>query len=361
MSAERCELAPGYSICRLLQGGWQLADGHARKPLDRPALLRDLEQAVELGATTFDCADIYTGVESLLGELLRRLGPRGEAIQIHTKLVPDLAVLPGIDRHYVEGIVERSLRRLGRERLDLVQLHWWDFDVPGHLEAAGWLDELRRAGKVRCLGTTNYDALHLAELLDAGVPVVSDQVQYSLLDRRPELGEAPSLVELCQERGVHLLAYGALAGGFLTAAWHGRPEPAGELENRSLVKYRLIIEELGGWPIFQELLGALSEIAKRRGVDPAAVALRWVLDRQAVAGAIVGARSSDRWVCNRAAFALRLEPADLALLDSVLERTRGPGGAVYALERNRQGRHGAIMRYDLNRAATETTGETIEP
>ena len=118
-----------------------------------------MDRFVDAGITTFDCADIYTGVEALIGEWLKRRGARGAAVpvQVHTKYVPDLDRLPTHSRADVVRGVDRSLARLGVERLDLVQLHWWDYDVPGYVDAAAWLDELRRAGKIRHVGLTNFD------------------------------------------------------------------------------------------------------------------------------------------------------------------------------------------------------------
>ena len=117
--------------------------------------------------------------------------------------------------------VDRSLTRLQVERLDLVQLHWWDFDVPGYIEAAVWLDELRRAGKIRNVGLTNFDRLRLTEILAAGVPIATHQVQCSVLDRRP----AGGMAALCAERGIRLLCYGAVAEGSSASATCGGPSP----------------------------------------------------------------------------------------------------------------------------------------
>ena len=185
----RAQLAPGYTISRLLKGGWQLAGGHG--PVDTAAALADMDRFVDAGITTFDCADIYTGVEALIGEWLKRRGARGAArpVQVHTKYVPDLDRLPTHSRADVVRGVDRSLARLGVDRLDLVQLHWWDYDVPGYVDAAAWLDELRRAGKIRHIGLTNFDQRRLAEIVAAGIPIVSHQVQYSVLDRRPANGD----------------------------------------------------------------------------------------------------------------------------------------------------------------------------
>ncbi|MBN2553436.1 MAG: aldo/keto reductase [Spirochaetales bacterium] len=345
---ERFTLAPGYSVSRIINGGWQLSAGHWLKgTIDREAALGAMAEAVEAGFTTFDCADIYTGVEELIGELIRRRRaegrPAGE-IQVHTKLVPDRSDLPRVDRRYVTAIVDRSLQRLGVERLDLVQFHWWDYDVPGCSEAALALDELRAAGKVRLVGLTNFDTEHLRLILDAGVSVASIQVQYSLLDRRSEHG----LLELCRRRGVGLFCYGSLAGGFISDRWLGKPAPS-DPDNRSLVKYRLIIEELGGWEAFQELLRELAAIAARHGVSSSAVAIRWALDRPGVAGVIVGTRSSRHIAANRDVFALNLEEADRRDLDAWLQRHPGPPGEPFGLERVEGGPHASIMKTELNR------------
>ena len=122
-----------------------------------------------------------------------------------------------------------------------MQLHWWDYAVPGVLDAISWLGDLRRAGKIRHLGLTNFDTPHVEAIAAAGVPVVSHQVQYSVLDRRA----AGDMARACRRHGIGLLAYGALGGGFLSERWLGQAAPREPLENRSLVKYRLIIDECG--------------------------------------------------------------------------------------------------------------------
>ncbi|MCH7823503.1 MAG: aldo/keto reductase [Acidobacteria bacterium] len=345
ISVSRVQLAGGYTIPRLVTGAWQLSAGHAIEPLERDAVLASFTALVDHGFTAFDCADIYTGVEELLGEFLAGLPveTRGR-VQVHTKFVPDRDALARVDRRYVETIIDRSLARLGVERLDLVQFSWWDYGVPGYVDVAGYLAELRRAGKIRLLGATNLDVVRLAEIVDAGVPMVSNQVQYSLLDARPEEG----MVAFCKKRGMALLCYGALAGGFLSKAWVGAAGPPDHPANRSLIKYGLIIEEFGGWALYQELLEALSGIADKHGVSIATVALRWVVDRPAVAAPIVGISRSDRTADNLAAFSLALDDDDRRDIDAVLSRRSGPPGDVFGLEREPGGKHAAIMRYNLN-------------
>jgi aryl-alcohol dehydrogenase-like predicted oxidoreductase len=177
---------------------------------------------------------------------------------------------------------------------------------------------------------------------EAGVPLASMQVQYSLLDRRPEHG----LVAL----GVPLLCYGTLAGGFFSERWLGAPEPGPELSNRSLIKYKLVIDDFGGWAAFQVLLRALKVIGDKHGVGIATVATRWVLDQPGVAAAIVGARYADHLHDTLAVFGLRLDAADHALLAPILSAHPGPGGDTYSLERDKAGRHGRIMKYNLNKS-----------
>src|SRR6185295_14935246 len=272
---------------------------------------------------------------------------RGAAapVEVHTKYVPDLDRLPTHSRADVVRGVERSLARLGVERLDLVQLHWWDYDVPGYVDAAAWLDELRRAGKIRHVGLTNFNQNRLEEIVTAGVPVVAHQVQYSVLDRRPVNGIAAH----CARNGIGLLCYGALAGGFLSDRYLGRTDPALPLENRSLVKYRLIIDEFGGWNRFQDMLAALGEVAARHGTSVGAVALRWVLDQPGVSGVIVGARHARHLDQIKQACTFALDEDDRAAIARVQSASSGPNGDTYDLERVKGGPHASIMRYTLAR------------
>ena len=336
----RVALAPGYSVSRLVKGGWQLAGGHGAVTAE--AAISDMQAFVDAGITTFDCADIYTGVEALIGRFVRRRG-HARDLQLHTKYVPDLTALGTLTAADVTRAIDRSLLRLGVETLDLVQFHWWDYDRPGLLDTAGWLGDVRATGKIRHVGATNFGTPALQLLLDAGVPMVSHQVQYSLLDARP----AEAMHRLCAARGVRLLCYGALAGGFLSERYLGAADPA-ELANRSLVKYRLIIEEFGGWARFQRLLGAAAGVARRHETTIGAVAIAWVLEQPDVAGVIVGARDARHLPHTVAAAGLALDDDDRQALRTVLADGPRVGGDVYDLERVTGGRHGAIMQYGLN-------------
>lgn len=332
----------------LIKGGWQLAGGHGA--VDADAAVRDMFAFAEAGITAFDCADIYTGVEALIGRFLREWrahhGAQAPRILVHTKCVPDLSALPTLTRADLERTIDRSLQRLGVEQLDLVQFHWWDYDVPGMVDAALHLRDLQREGKIGAIGVTNCDTAHITALLEAGVPVATHQVQLSVLDRRP-LG---AMHTLCSAHGIRLLCYGALAGGFLHERWLNAPAPAEPLENRSLVKYRLIIDEFGGWDAFQTLLHQLARIAHAHHVRVGTVALRWVLERSGSPAAIVGARNAAHLRSTLDARALQLTPADHAAIAGCVDG-RGPLGDVYDLERIKGGTHAVIMRTGLNAAA----------
>ena len=194
-----------------------------------------------------------------------------------------------------------------------MQFHWWDYAVPGAIDAAAHLKDMRREGKIELLGGTNFDARHTRALLRAGIPLATMQVQYSLLDDRPEHG----LVDVCRRHGIGLLCYGSVAGGFLSERWLGAAEPQGLLENRSLTKYKLVIDDFGGWPLFQTLLATLKSVALRHDADIATVASAWVLDRPQVAAVIVGARNGAHVVANARIMELRLDERDRAEIAAV--------------------------------------------
>ena len=344
LHAQTFELAPGYTISRLIRGGWQLAGGHGAIARDRA--IADMRAFLDAGITTFDCADIYTGVEEMIGDFRATLAPSDRArLKVHTKFVPDLSALATLSGADVERIIDRSLLRLRAEVLDLVQFHWWDYAIPGWIEAAQHLARLKERGKIRNVAGTNFDTPRSRAMIAAGVPLASMQVQYSLLDRRV----AGPMAALCAETGMKFLCYGTVAGGFLSSRWLGQPDPAEPLPNRSLVKYRLIIEEFGGWDAFQALLRLLDGIARKHAVSITAVATRWVLDQPHVGGAIVGARYADHLPDNLAVFRFALDTADRAAIGALLAAHPGPQGDFYALERDRHGPHGRIMKYELNR------------
>jgi aryl-alcohol dehydrogenase-like predicted oxidoreductase len=340
MNLETIDLAPGYRVTRLIRGCWQLAGAHG--PVDRKRAIEDLIAAAQSGISAFDCADAYTGVEELLGDMLAEYAKRHGAaeaaqIKIHTKYMPAADKLAWLTKADVAAGIDRSLQRLRRERLDLVQFHWWNYAVPRAAEVALWLVNLQRAGKIDRIGATNFNTAQIAAVIDAGVPVVANQVQYSLLDGRA----AGAMTQLCARTGMKLLCYGTLAGGFMTEKWLDAPAPKAEqLTTRSLVKYKDVIDDIGGWRVFQEILRAAKRVADRRGSSIANVATRYMLDQPQVAGVIVGATSGDRHLADNLKLArLSLSDADRDEIAAALAARIGPPGDCWDLERDPQGRH----------------------
>lgn len=347
MTVQSADLRPGHRISRVIKGGWQLAGDHGEVRPEQA--IADMEAFLDAGITTFDCADIYKGVEGMIGAFIadirrRRGAEAAERVVVHTKLVPDLGRLDDIRPHEVEAIVDRSLLRLRIDRLPLVQFFWWDMTRGDPVGALAALKDCQHKGKIANLGVTNWDTPAMDRFIDAGYDVASAQVQYSLLDRRP----AGAFAEWCARRNVQILCYGTLAGGFLTEHWLGRPDPGYAFENRSLVKYRLIIDEFGSWDLFQSLLATLKSIGDRHDVALSSVATRWALDQPQVAAAIVGARYARHLPQTLEVFRLTLGDADTDAIAGILAQAGGPHGPVYGLEGDRSGRHGRIMKYNLN-------------
>ena len=338
-------LAPGFSISKIIKGGWQLSQGHRAELQSDP--LRDMVAFAEAGVTTFDCADIYTGVEELIGKFLKfwkeKHGHQGN-IRILTKFVPDYDALETLDKKYVERIIDRSLRRLGQERLDMVQFSWWNYQVPRYVETAGWLQELQKSGKIELLSGTNFNAQATKEILDAGIQLSTMQLQYSVLDNRPE----QKMSQLCTDRNLFMLCYGTMAGGFLSNRWLGKPEPLPPFENRSLVKYKLMIDTCGGWDWFQSLLETLDGISKKHQVSMSQVAGRFMLDQNRVGGLIIGASSASHLQENLGLFSFELDESDRQAIQNHRGNIPASSGDVFDLERIKEGPHGSIMRYNLN-------------
>jgi aryl-alcohol dehydrogenase-like predicted oxidoreductase/enamine deaminase RidA (YjgF/YER057c/UK114 family) len=313
---ETMELAPGLTICRVLNGLWQIADLERDGNLLDPAATAEfMDPYVAAGFTSFDMADHYGSAEVIAGRY-RVDHSDGAPTQMLTKWVPEPGLL---SRATVREAVQRALERLQADRLQLLQFHAWHYPDPAWLDALFWLNELREEGLIQHLGVTNFDAAHLRVALASGVPLVSNQVSFSLIDRRA----SGPLTELCAEHDVKLLAYGTLAGGFISERWLGAGEPV-ELETWSQMKYKRFIDAAGGWQPFQDLLGAVFRVAEKHGVTIATVASRCMLDEPAVAGVILGSRlgRSEHVQENLAIFRLALDDEDRDLIAAAGERLR---------------------------------------
>lgn len=335
------ELAPGYSIARVINGCWQLSTDHGGGPKSARDTLRIFADLFGHGFTTFDCADIYTGVEETLGRFRKTLSNPNE-MQIHTKYVPDRDTLSQLTDSQIDAAVDRSLRRLGVERLDLLQFHWWNYDVEGLDKLIDRLCHAQRAGKIRLLGATNFNTAQVRRILDSGMTLVSLQSQYSLLDRRPETAMTP----FCSQADIRLLPYGVLAGGFLSEKYLDSKPPS--TMNRSLQKYRLIVDEIGGWQKYQDLLHTLSDISQKHGASISTIAARWVMDKPSVAAIILGVGGTSRATRNLRLFEIALDDSDRKQLEAHLSDSNSPSGDMYDLERDTDGRHAGVIKTNLH-------------
>eukprot|EP00850_Spirogloea_muscicola_P013305 SM000089S23861 [mRNA] locus=s89:415487:418677:+ [translate_table: standard] len=316
----------------------------------------------EAGLTTFDLADIYGPAEELFGQFINRCRrEKGDQfagnIQGLTKWCPP----PGrMTRQIVEEGINRSRRRMDVSALDMVQLHWqalpntadapfarlwpaaclcnytlgaqtfrlwgcrWDYDVSGYIDALKHLTDLKEEGKLKTVALTNFDTRRLQTILENKIPVVSNQVQHSIVDMRPQ----QDMVEICKLMEVQFITYGTLLGGLLSEKYLDSREPNSfggpKLSTPSLNKYKRMIDAWGGWRLFQELLRAVNTVAKKHDVSISTVGLRYILDQPCVAGSMVGVRLGvrDHIADTLQAFGLVLDEDDLGSIRAVTDKSK---------------------------------------
>lgn len=315
----RCyQLASDLRICRILNGMWQVAGGHGT--IDHNLALADMLRYHDAGFTSWDLADIYGPAEDFIGEFRRLLltlkgNEEIERIQSLTKWVPQ----PGkITRSMVKENIEKSLRRMNVGTLDLLQFHWWDYNNPYYIDALKYLSDLKDKGIIKHIGLTNFDTEHMQIIMDSGSKIISNQVQFSIIDRRPEV----KMLSFCQRHNVSLLAYGSICGGLISERYLGKSEPSNvELNTLSLRKYKKMIDAWGGWNLFQDLLTSLKRVGQKHGVSIANVATSYILKKPQVGGVIIGARLGivEHISDNTQVFGFILDKSDQDEIDSICE------------------------------------------
>lgn len=312
---DRIRLTPDLEISRLVCGLWQVADIEKNGETIDPQTGADaLAAYAKAGFDTFDMADHYGSAEIITGRLLARF-EGADRPRAFTKWCPE----PGpMTREIVRRGVEERLERLNVSKIDLLQFHWWTFEHPAWLDALHEMQAMKDEGLIGALGLTNVDAAHLALALADGIEIVSNQVSFSLIDRRA----AGDLSRVCARSGVKLLAYGTLCGGFLSEKWLGKTEPT-EIGDWSRSKYKRFIDAAGGWEPYQAILRAAADIARKHNVSLSNVASRWVLEHDAVAATIIGARlgESEHRDDNLNVFRFALDADDHAALDAAFAQT----------------------------------------
>ena len=303
---ERYNLADDLSISRVLTGLWQIADlERDNKTLDPTKTAAYLQPYVEAGFTSFDMADHYGSAEIITGTF-KNSNPLGHKVQLFTKWVPTPKVT---SKEQVRVAISRSLERMKADQLDLLQYHAWNYCDPEWLDSMFWLQELKEEGIIKHIGVTNFDASHLQVAIASGIEIITNQISYSLIDQRAY----HQMSATCKKYGVRLLAYGTLAGGFLSERWLNTPEPQQDnLETWSQMKYKRFINEAGGWVAFQKVLSIVHQIAQKHHSTIANISSRYMLDQAHVAGIILGARLgiSNHMEENKEIFQLELTQKD---------------------------------------------------
>ncbi|MGH0140665.1 UNVERIFIED_CONTAM: hypothetical protein FKN15_037773 [Acipenser sinensis] len=257
----KVRLSEGLEICRILNGMWQVSGAHG--PIDTPKAVNAMDAYINAGLTTFDMADIYGPAEDIFGAFSSQV-------------------------NYPRGNVDTGCSGTGE------------------------------------LALTNFDTKRLEEITGKGIRISSNQVQYSLIDRRPMV----KMAQFCDSQGIQLLAYGTLGGGLISEKYLGAAEPRGqgELKTASLSKYKNMINMWGGWGLFQELLGSLDSVARSQHCTIVNVAIKYILDMPAVGGVIVGSRlgvpGAEHIQENLKSFEVNLSANDISKIESVLSRSK---------------------------------------
>jgi aryl-alcohol dehydrogenase-like predicted oxidoreductase len=190
------------------------------------------------------------------------------------------------------------------------------------MDALKYLSDLRDKGIIKHLGLTNFDTEHMEMMVDSNIHIVSNQVQYSIIDRRPEV----KMIPFCMKHNISLLAYGSICGGLISERYLGRTQQPSilDLNTLSLRKYKKMIDAWGGWNLFQDLLSVLNRIAQKYNVSIANVATRYILDKSAVvAGVIIGVRLGivDHRNNNAQVFNFSLDKSDYDDIDTVCTKS----------------------------------------
>ena len=254
---------------------------------------RIMDAAWELGITTFDTADAYGGgrSETIVGKWIasRSVSP---GLVTKTFNPMEAGADHGLARTRMTRQLESSLERLGVDRVDVYLAHEFDPDVPAN-ELVGTFEGLVGISLIRAWGVSNFDAEQLRSLLETGTPAVV-QNSYSLLDRADERG----VVELCAAFGISYTPFSPLAGGWLTGKYkRDTPVPEGSRMAMRPGPY----EHLRNEGTFAAL-DRFAEVAAQRGVQPATLAISWLLAQPHVTAVVVGPRRPEQ-----------LEPALTAL------------------------------------------------
>ena len=287
-------------------GGWMWGGS------DDAQSIRTIQSAVDRGITLIDTAPVYGfgHSEEIVGKALAEGGRRGK-VAIATKVGLDWKdgkPFRNASRARIMKEIDDSLRRLKTDVIDLYQVHWPDPSVPVE-ETAGALADLRKAGKIRAIGVSNFSPAQM-DKFRAVAPLAADQPPYHLFERGIERDVLP----YCQRNKIVTLAYGALCRGLLAGTMTARTTFTGDDLRRSDPKFQA--------PRFAQYLKAVAALdqfaQKNYGKRVVHLALRWILDKQGEGFALWGARKPEQLEPLDQVYGWRLDTAAMAKIDKIL-------------------------------------------
>lgn len=303
----------------LIVGCWQL-DDRLWKKLSTPDIAHAIDTYISLGVNTFDTADFYGRSEEILGIILKKSN-----CKVFTKAGFFGGIPSAIQvRHKIEG----SLHRLQLNALESVQVHWHDPNLD-FASTFDTLNNLMEQGKILQLGVTNFSTAMLEKALRYA-PIHTQQIQYSLIDRRVET----SMQALCLKHNIGLVTYGSLAGGFLSERFRGVKLPHPEPDRACSFFYSNMIQAHGGWQGVLELLDTLAEVAQKYDKSISQVALNWVRQQSGVSAVVCGLTLMRQQIQNTVdAFNWSLQPEDVEFLSMRSSELFSQPGDIYSYER----------------------------
>ncbi|XP_040992418.1 LOW QUALITY PROTEIN: 1-deoxyxylulose-5-phosphate synthase YajO [Juglans microcarpa x Juglans regia] len=301
-----------------------VADSGGWGRIDRDDAVEAMLRYADAGLSTFDMADHYGPAEDLYGIFINRVRRErppefADKVRGLTKWVPPPVKMTS---SYVRENINVSRKRMDVASLDMLQFHWWDYSNPGYLDALKHLADLKAEGKIKTVALTNFDTERLQIILENEIPVVSNQVQHSIVDMRPQ----QKMAELCQLTGVKLITYGTVMGGLLSEKFLDTnlaiPFAGPPLNTPSLQKYKRMVDAWGGWSLFQVLLQTLKKVASKHKVSIPTVAVKYILDQPTVAGSMIGVRLglSEHINDSNAIFSLDLDEDDINSIQEVTKK-----------------------------------------
>jgi 1-deoxyxylulose-5-phosphate synthase len=305
----------GLKVSRICLGAMTYGSKKWREwVLDEAESRPFIQRALELGITFFDTADMYSvgASEEVLGRALKDFGPPRDRVVIATKVFNPMGDDPnqrGLSRKHIMHAIDDSLRRLGTDYVDLYQIHRFDYETPIE-ETIEALDEVVKMGKALYIGASSMHAYQFAKMLYTADEMgcarfVTMQNHYNLVYREEEREMMP----LCREEGIGLIPWSPLARGFVMG--NRRPEDRGDT-------VRAKTDEYAHGLYYQQsdfdVVDRITEIAKKRGISNAQVALAWVLQQPGVTAPIVGASKMHHLDDAVAALDVKLDEAELKAL-----------------------------------------------